>query len=58
MNIIPGGSATPFKNGDTIVDTQGSVDLMSMVGQFINKSGGGGAKSAALTAPGAAPASP
>lgn len=58
MNIIPGGSATPFKNGDTIVDTQGSVDLMSMVGQFINKSGGSGAKSPAPAAPGAAPVSP
>jgi len=59
MNIIPGGSPTPFKNGDTIVDTQGSVDLMSMVGQFINKSGGDSAKPAS-PAPnaGAAPATP
>jgi phospholipid/cholesterol/gamma-HCH transport system substrate-binding protein len=40
MGLIPGGSATPLKTGDTIIDTQGSVDLMSMVGQFINKSGG------------------
>jgi phospholipid/cholesterol/gamma-HCH transport system substrate-binding protein len=38
--LVPGGSSTPFKNGDTILDTQGSVDLMSMVGQFINRSGG------------------
>ena len=59
MNLIPGGSSTPFKNGDTILDTQGSVDLMSMVGQFINKSGGDSAKSApAPAAPGAAPANP
>jgi phospholipid/cholesterol/gamma-HCH transport system substrate-binding protein len=40
MSLVPGGSATPLKSGDTILDTQGSVDLMSMVGQFINKSGG------------------
>jgi phospholipid/cholesterol/gamma-HCH transport system substrate-binding protein len=60
MNMIPGGSSTPFKNGDVIVDTQGSVDLMSMVGQFINKSGGDSAKPAspAASAPGAAPANP
>ncbi len=38
--LIPGGDSTPLKNGDTILDTQGSVDLMSMVGQFINRSGG------------------
>jgi phospholipid/cholesterol/gamma-HCH transport system substrate-binding protein len=40
MSLVPGGSATPLKSGDVILDTQGSVDLMSMVGQFINKSGG------------------
>jgi phospholipid/cholesterol/gamma-HCH transport system substrate-binding protein len=59
MNIIPGGSPTPFKNGDTVLDTQGSVDLMSMVGQFINKSGGDSAKPTS-PAPGAgvAPATP
>jgi phospholipid/cholesterol/gamma-HCH transport system substrate-binding protein len=41
MSLVPGGSSTPLKSGDTILDTQGSVDLMSMVGQFINKSGSG-----------------
>jgi phospholipid/cholesterol/gamma-HCH transport system substrate-binding protein len=56
MALIPGGSVTPFKNGDTILDTQGSVDLMSMVGQFINKSGSDGAKTP--VAAGAAPANP
>jgi phospholipid/cholesterol/gamma-HCH transport system substrate-binding protein len=40
VSLIPGGDPTPFKDGDTIVDTQGSVDLMGMVGQFINHSGG------------------
>jgi len=39
--MIPGGDSTPLKNGDTIVDTQGSVDLMGMIGQFVNHSGGG-----------------
>lgn len=60
MNLIPGGSSTPFKNGDEILDTQGSVDLMGMVGQFINKSGGDSAKPASPAAPstGAAPATP
>ncbi len=42
MSLLPGGSPTPLKSGETILDTQGSVDLMSMVGQFINKSGSGG----------------
>lgn len=46
ISLIPGGDATPLKNGDTIVDTQGAVDLMGMVGQFINHSGGTGAKPA------------
>jgi phospholipid/cholesterol/gamma-HCH transport system substrate-binding protein len=53
MSLMPGGSTTPLKSGDTILDTQGSVDLMSMVGQFINKSGG----SAPASSPAAAPAS-
>ncbi len=38
--LVPGGDTTPLKNGDMIVDTQGSIDMMSMIGQFINKSGG------------------
>ena len=39
VSLIPGGDPTPLKEGDTIADTQGAMDLMSMVGQFINKSG-------------------
>jgi phospholipid/cholesterol/gamma-HCH transport system substrate-binding protein len=35
--MTPGGSATPLKTGDTITDTQGSMDLMALIGQFINK---------------------
>ncbi|UAK24895.1 outer membrane lipid asymmetry maintenance protein MlaD [Sphingomonas nostoxanthinifaciens] len=35
--LTPGGSTKPFKNGDTITDTQGAMDLMALIGQFINK---------------------
>lgn len=35
--LTPGGAATPLKSGDTITDTQGSMDLMALIGQFINK---------------------
>ena len=37
VGMTPGGSTTPLKNGDTITDTQGSMDLMALIGQFINK---------------------
>jgi hypothetical protein len=26
-----------LKTGDTVTDTQGSMDLMALIGQFINK---------------------
>ncbi|MDO6416419.1 outer membrane lipid asymmetry maintenance protein MlaD [Sphingomonas sp. BIUV-7] len=35
--LTPGGSETALKNGDTITDTQGAMDLMALIGQFINK---------------------
>jgi phospholipid/cholesterol/gamma-HCH transport system substrate-binding protein len=35
--LTPGGSPTPLKSGDTITDTQGSMDLMALIGQFINR---------------------
>lgn len=38
--LLPGGSETPLKNGDMIFDTQGSVDMMSLIGSVINRSGG------------------
>ena len=41
IGLNPGGAPTPLKDGDTIVDTQGSMDLMGLIGQFINKSGAG-----------------
>ena len=37
VSFTPGGSPTPIKSGDTITDTQGSLDLMALIGQFINK---------------------
>jgi phospholipid/cholesterol/gamma-HCH transport system substrate-binding protein len=39
ISLLPGGSETPLKNGDVIVDTQGSVDMMGLIGSFINRSG-------------------
>jgi len=45
--LVPGGSTTPFKDGDAILDTQGSMDLMGLVGQFINKTGGSASSSGA-----------
>jgi phospholipid/cholesterol/gamma-HCH transport system substrate-binding protein len=36
--LQPGGSQTPLKDGDTILETQGSVDMMSLVGSVINRS--------------------
>ena len=38
--LLPGGSTTPLKDGDTILDTQGSVDMMGLIGSIINRSGG------------------
>jgi phospholipid/cholesterol/gamma-HCH transport system substrate-binding protein len=40
--LLPGGSQTPLKNGDAILETQGSVDMMGLVGSLINRSGGEG----------------
>ena len=42
VGVNPGGSATPLKEGDAILDTQGAMDLMSLIGSFINKSGDSG----------------
>lgn len=52
--LMPGGDPAPLKDGDTIVDTQGAMDLMGLVGQFINKSGGDAKGSDSATAPAAA----
>lgn len=40
ISLQPGGDTAMLKDGDEITETQGSVDLMGMIGQFVNKSGG------------------
>jgi phospholipid/cholesterol/gamma-HCH transport system substrate-binding protein len=42
LSIAPGGDDTMMKNGDKFGHAQGSVDLMGMVGRFINGGSGGG----------------
>jgi phospholipid/cholesterol/gamma-HCH transport system substrate-binding protein len=39
--FTPGGSTAMLKSGDVITDTQGSMDLMALIGQFINKPAAG-----------------
>lgn len=45
--LLPGGEQTPLKDGDVITDTQGAVDLMSLFGQIINRSGSSSGSEAA-----------
>ena len=43
--LLPGGSPEPLKDEDMILDTQGAVDMIGLVGSLINDSGdesGGG----------------
>jgi phospholipid/cholesterol/gamma-HCH transport system substrate-binding protein len=58
ISLIPGGDPTPLKDGDTIIDTQGAVDLMGMVGQFINHSGSDAKGAASGNQAAAAPGQP
>jgi phospholipid/cholesterol/gamma-HCH transport system substrate-binding protein len=37
--LTPGGDAEMLAEGDEITDTQGSVDLMSLIGSVINRTG-------------------
>lgn len=37
--IMPGGDTASLKDGDQIIDTQSSVDLMGLIGQFVNQTG-------------------
>jgi phospholipid/cholesterol/gamma-HCH transport system substrate-binding protein len=37
IQLTPGGSPTPLKSGDMIFDTQGAIDMMSLIGSFINR---------------------
>jgi phospholipid/cholesterol/gamma-HCH transport system substrate-binding protein len=57
VSLVPGGSETPLKSGDTIVDTQGSLDMMGLIGQFINKTGDSGSKDDSAAGSSAKPAS-
>lgn len=45
--ISPGGSDTMIKPGGEIHDTQGAVDLMGLVGRYINGGGNSGAQQSA-----------
>ena len=53
--LIPGGETVPLKEGDQIADTQGAMDLMGLVGQFINRPGGDAAPGSGGGAAGAEP---
>src|SRR5579884_75916 len=55
--LVPGGDPAPLKDGGTISDTQGAIDLMGMVGQFINHSGSGGGAGASSAQSSSPPAS-
>ena len=37
--LLPGGDPESLRPGDEITDTQGSTDLMGLIGSFINRSG-------------------
>jgi phospholipid/cholesterol/gamma-HCH transport system substrate-binding protein len=37
--LQPGGETAYLKDGDEIMETQGSVDLMGLIGQVINRTG-------------------
>ena len=41
LSISPGGDDTMLRDGGQITHTQGSVDLMGLVGRFINSGSGG-----------------
>lgn len=43
--LLPGGSETPLKNGDMILDTQGSIDMLGLIGSFVNRTGSEGSGS-------------
>lgn len=39
VSLTPGGATEFLKTGDVIVDTQGAVDMMGLIGGVINRSG-------------------
>ncbi len=46
VNLVPGGDQVMLKPGAEITDTQGSTDLMGLIGSYINRSGSSAAKPA------------
>lgn len=38
--LTPGGDPEALRDGDQIMNTQDSVDMLSLIGQYINNSGG------------------
>lgn len=40
ISLVPGGDPEMLAAGDEITDTQGSTDLMGLIGSVINRSGG------------------
>lgn len=55
IGLTPGGSEVPLKAGDTITDTQGAMDLMALIGQFINRPSTPPADTGAAATPATAP---
>jgi phospholipid/cholesterol/gamma-HCH transport system substrate-binding protein len=51
VSIAPGGAPDDLKPGGEIQNTQGSVDLFGLIGQFINKPSDSGSSAAAGGAP-------
>lgn len=41
IQLVPGGAAEPMKDGDVILETQGAVDMMGLIGGMINGTGRG-----------------
>ncbi len=39
VSLSPGGDPETLRDGDEILDTQGSVDMLSLIGSYINNSG-------------------
>ncbi len=40
ISLLPGASPDPMQDGDVILDTQGALDMTSIIGSVINDSGG------------------
>lgn len=47
--LVPGGDTEQLAPGDEITDTQGSTDLMGLIGSVINRSGGDKSEAPAKT---------